>query len=50
MDLLPPSNLKRNEAFSYETLLLFYLNIFSHIENNHNHWLTIREFQISLEK
>ena len=35
MDLLPPSKLKRNEAFSYETLLLFHLNIFSHIENNH---------------
>ena len=36
IDLLPPSNLKRNAVVSYETLPLFYEKIFSHIEVNHN--------------
>jgi len=35
MDFLLPSNLKRDAAVSHETLLLLYVNVFSHIEENH---------------
>jgi len=48
MNLLPPSNLKTNAAVSYETLPLFYQNIFSHTEINHSFWLIILESIMSL--